>query len=72
MNFYFATFSEFVQMGTHGPYVWACYFLMLAVLFVLGISPNLRTRQLKKSSRSRKPTAKSTPTESGSDHASAA
>jgi heme exporter protein D len=28
----FASFSEFIAMGTHGPYVWSCYAISLAVL----------------------------------------
>lgn len=73
MQFYFADFSEFIQMGTHGPYVWSCYFLMLTVLLVLAFGPNFRLKQLKKKARSRKVSAKPSPTSgSDSDHASAA
>lgn len=73
MNFYFADFNEFLQMGTHGPYVWSCYFLMLAVLLVLAFTPNFRLQHLKKMARSRKASAKSSRTSgSDSDHASAA
>jgi heme exporter protein D len=28
----FASFSEFLAMGTHGPFVWTCYAISLAVL----------------------------------------
>jgi heme exporter protein D len=28
----FASFSEFLAMGTHGPFVWTCYAITLAVL----------------------------------------
>ncbi len=73
MNFYFANFSDFIQMGTHGPYVWSCYFLMFAVLLVLAFAPSIRTNQLKKIARSRKTSAQpSRTTGSDSDHASAA
>lgn len=73
MNFYFADFNEFVQMGTHGPYVWSCYFLMLVVLLVLVFIPNIRVQHLRKLARSRKASAKSSPNSgSDSDHASAA
>jgi heme exporter protein D len=69
MNFYFADFFEFVHMGTHGPYVWSCYAVMLCVLVVLGVLPSYRVRQLKNISRLRR----SNPTTSkGSDHAPAA
>lgn len=71
MNFYFADFSEFVHMGTHGPYVWACYLVMLCVLFVLGVFPNYRLRQLKKMTRSRRPNL-TTASKARDDHASAA
>ncbi|HEY6527680.1 MAG TPA: heme exporter protein CcmD [Cellvibrionaceae bacterium] len=60
-------------MGTHGAYVWSCYFLMLVVLLALVITPHFRAQQLKKISRSRKSTVKTSPSSgSGSDHASAA
>jgi heme exporter protein D len=28
----FTSFSDFIAMGTHGPYVWSCYAITLAVL----------------------------------------
>ena len=71
MNFYFASFADFIQMGAHGPYVWSCYFLMLVVLLILGLYPNVHLSQLKKTARSRKSSVKPSPTESGSDNASA-
>lgn len=32
MTPYFTTFQEFLQMGTHGVYVWACYLLVFVAL----------------------------------------
>lgn len=71
MNFYFADFAEFVQMGTHGPYVWSCYLVMFCVLFVLGVFPSYRLRQLQRMTRLRRPTQNNT-SKSRDDHASAA
>ena len=31
----FDSFSAFISMGGHGPYVWACYFVFFALMFVL-------------------------------------
>jgi heme exporter protein D len=28
----FASFSDFIAMGSHGPYVWSCYAISLAVM----------------------------------------
>lgn len=44
--FQFDSFNEFVQMGGHGPYVWASYVISLAVLAWLIVSPLLRKRKL--------------------------
>jgi heme exporter protein D len=51
MKFYFDDFSAFIQMGNHGPYVWACYALMFLVLLLLGFYPNYKINQLKKLAR---------------------
>ena len=42
---YFDSFSELIDMGGHGPYVWACYTIALAVISFNVISPLLRKRQ---------------------------
>lgn len=44
--FQFDSFNEFIQMGGHGPYVWASYVISLAVLVWLIVSPLLRKRKL--------------------------
>ncbi len=31
----FDSFGAFVEMGGHGPYVWACYFVFFALMVVL-------------------------------------
>ncbi|MGP1571703.1 MAG: heme exporter protein CcmD [Moraxella sp.] len=35
MTVYFSSFSEFLNMGGHGPYVWSCYVITMIVLFLL-------------------------------------
>ncbi|WP_027331131.1 heme exporter protein CcmD [Marinimicrobium agarilyticum] len=45
MNFYFDSWAEFLQMGGHGAYVWACYLITWAVLAYLLISPVVRKRR---------------------------
>ncbi len=40
----FATFGEFLAMGTHGPYVWAAYGISLLVLAINLVLP-WRARQ---------------------------
>lgn len=41
----FASFSEFIAMGTHGPYVWSCYAISLAVLGLNVALPILARRR---------------------------
>ncbi len=47
MNFYFDSWQAFVQMGNHGPFVWACYAMVLAILLWLTLAPGLKKRQLR-------------------------
>lgn len=42
----FSSFSEFVQMGTHGIYVWSAYGVTLIVLAFNVVAPVLRRREL--------------------------
>ena len=42
----FSSFAEFVQMGTHGIYVWSAYGVTLIVLAVNVVAPVLRRREL--------------------------
>ncbi len=41
----FASFSEFIAMGTHGPYVWSCYAISLAILGLNVALPILARRR---------------------------
>jgi heme exporter protein D len=41
----FASFSEFLAMGTHGPFVWTCYAISLAVLALNVALPVLARRR---------------------------
>jgi heme exporter protein D len=41
----FESFSAFLAMGGHGPYVWSCYGLTLAVLLFNGLAPGRRQRR---------------------------
>jgi heme exporter protein D len=45
MKFQFSTFADFVMMNGHGPYVWACYTITLAVLVYLLVSPLVQRRR---------------------------
>lgn len=46
MNFQFKSLSEFAWMGGHGPYVWACYGVMTAVVVWLLLRPLLQRRRI--------------------------
>ncbi|WP_447591848.1 heme exporter protein CcmD [Aquipseudomonas campi] len=41
----FASFGEFLAMGTHGPYVWSAYGISLAVLALNVVLPILARRR---------------------------
>ncbi|SDA67784.1 heme exporter protein D [Pseudomonas sp. NFPP33] len=41
----FASFSEFLAMGTHGPYVWSAYGISLAILALNVVLPILARRR---------------------------
>jgi len=45
IQFYFESWSEFVKMNGHGPYVWAAYAITWVVLSYLLISPWWRKRR---------------------------
>lgn len=52
MTPHFESFSEFIQMGGHGFYVWLCYALVFgSVLFGLWYAKSERTRTLKRLAR---------------------
>ncbi|WP_207062456.1 heme exporter protein CcmD [Motiliproteus sp. SC1-56] len=42
---YFDSFSEFLAMGGHGPYVWACYALASVIIGFNVISPLMAKKQ---------------------------
>ena len=39
MAFQFESVGELLAMAGHGPYVWACYAITVAVLILLVVSP---------------------------------
>jgi heme exporter protein D len=41
MRFQFESLDAFLTMKGHGPYVWACYILVYAILIYLTLSPVL-------------------------------
>lgn len=41
----FASFSEFLAMGTHGPYVWSAYGISLVILALNVVLPILARRR---------------------------
>ncbi|MVW76227.1 heme exporter protein CcmD [Pseudomonas xionganensis] len=41
----FASFAEFIAMGTHGPYVWASYGVSLAIIGLNVALPLLARRR---------------------------
>jgi heme exporter protein D len=41
----FASFAEFIAMGTHGPYVWAAYGISLAIIGLNVALPLLARRR---------------------------
>lgn len=42
----FASITEFLQMGTHGPYVWSVYGITLLVIVGLGAGMALQKRKV--------------------------
>ncbi len=42
---HFDSFSELIEMGGHGPYVWACYAIATAILVFNIVSPLLSKKQ---------------------------
>jgi heme exporter protein D len=45
MNFQFDSFTSFMTMNGHGPFVWAAYGITFVVLVYLLVSPLLQRRQ---------------------------
>lgn len=46
LSFQFESFSEFMLMAGHGPYVWACYLITATALIYLACAPLLKRRAL--------------------------
>lgn len=44
--FQFDSFSAFIAMGGHGPYIWLSYLATVLVLLWLVVTPLLRTNRL--------------------------
>lgn len=48
----FASFADFIAMGTHGPYVWSAYGISLAVLLLnVALPLTARRRYLRDEAR---------------------
>ncbi len=47
MKFQFDSVSAFMEMGGHGPYVWACYALTLAAMVFLVAKPFIEKKALR-------------------------
>lgn len=43
---HFDSFSEFINMGGHGIYVWLCYFLGLVIIVGNLVGPVLKRKSL--------------------------
>jgi len=48
MEFYFSSLADFAWMDGHGPYVWVCYVVTLAVFVGLAVAPSMRLSKLVK------------------------
>jgi heme exporter protein D len=49
---HFETFSDFIHMGGHGPFVWSVYALGISILLINVIRPSmLKRRFLKEQTR---------------------
>jgi len=46
LTFQFESFSEFMLMAGHGPYVWACYLITAVALVYLACAPLVKRRAL--------------------------
>lgn len=48
MQFRFDSFSEFMSMAGHGPFVWACYTAAVVAILYIVVSPFARKNAIKK------------------------
>ncbi len=46
MQFQFDSFTDFIKMSGHGPYVWSCYALVVIALVYLCVVPLQRRKAL--------------------------
>jgi heme exporter protein D len=46
MHFQFKSLVDFISMGGHGSYVWACYLFTVVTLVILVCWPLLKKQQL--------------------------
>lgn len=51
MKFQFETFSDFMAMSGHGPYVWAAYAITAVALIWLSVVPVIQRRAFLKQQR---------------------
>jgi len=42
----FDSFADFIAMGSHGPYVWACYGVTALVMAGCVLAPRLRLKKI--------------------------
>lgn len=45
---FFDSFSDFIAMGTHGPYVWLCYGIFALTMIYNFVGPRLKRKQVLK------------------------
>jgi len=45
---FFDSFSDFIAMGTHGPYVWLCYGIFALTMILNFVGPRLKRKQVLK------------------------
>lgn len=50
---YFESFEALLEMGGHGPYVWAAYLITLTVMFCLVWTPLQRHRRFLREEKNR-------------------
>lgn len=53
MNFQFESLYDFLQMNGHGPYVWACYAIVVLVMIYLVAAPSWRKKRFLQRERAR-------------------
>lgn len=51
LKFQFDSLQAFMDMGGHGPYVWACYGLTFAAVLFLIVEPRIQKKRFIKQQR---------------------